>query len=166
MLRFLLLSSTLAALAVAQTEPKQSDARTLLELSGGAEALESVLNSSTLETQLRGTLNPAAAPPDRRAFLERFISEFSKEFTAEAIKRRTELFELVEKSYEKYYSSAEMRQLIEFYRTPLGKKLAATAPKITVDMMDAGRKWGENLGRDIGQRVGQRLQAEEAAKKP
>jgi len=37
--------------------------------------------------------------------------------------------------------------LIEFYQTPLGQKAIATLPKVTTEMQEQGRKWGEELGK-------------------
>jgi hypothetical protein len=119
-----------------------------------------------MESQLRSTLNPnAVADPTSRAKMERFITEFAKEFSAEAKVRREELIKMAEQSQERYYTPAEIKQLIAFYESPLGRKLSVNGPKAMLELSEMGRKWGENLGREIGQRVSARIDADDAAKK-
>ena len=44
--------------------------------------------------------------------------------------------------YEKYYTSDEINELINFYKTPLGKKTIEVMPGLTQDSMAVGREWG------------------------
>ncbi len=50
--------------------------------------------------------------------------------------------------YDKYFTDEEIKGLIKFYETPLGQKAISALPQLTVEMQEAGQKWGENLGRD------------------
>lgn len=45
-------------------------------------------------------------------------------------------------------SHEEISQLIAFYATPLGQKTLTIIPKLTLEMREAGRKWGAKLGQD------------------
>ncbi|MDP4267515.1 MAG: DUF2059 domain-containing protein [Bacteroidota bacterium] len=47
--------------------------------------------------------------------------------------------------YNKHLSLEDLQKLIEFYQTPIGKKLTAENPKIAQESMIAGQKWGEKL---------------------
>ena len=51
--------------------------------------------------------------------------------------------------YAKYYTRDEIRQLITFYESPLGKRLVEVTPKLTQETMAIGQRWGEQLGQDI-----------------
>jgi hypothetical protein len=51
--------------------------------------------------------------------------------------------------YSKYYTHDEIKRLIAFYETPLGKKAVEVTPLLTRETMELGRAWGERLGRDI-----------------
>ena len=42
--------------------------------------------------------------------------------------------------YARHYSVAELQELAAFYRTPLGRKVMATAPKLTAESMAAGQR--------------------------
>ena len=52
-------------------------------------------------------------------------------------------------AYDKYYSHDEIKQLLEFYGTPLGKRVIEITPMLTQDTMAIGQKWGEKLGQEI-----------------
>ena len=52
-------------------------------------------------------------------------------------------------AYNKYYTHDEIKQLIVFYESPLGKKLVEVTPFLTQETMAIGQKWGEKLGQDI-----------------
>jgi hypothetical protein len=51
--------------------------------------------------------------------------------------------------YNKYYTHDEIKQLIAFYESPLGRKLVEVTPLLTQDAMVIGQNWGEKLGQDI-----------------
>jgi len=51
--------------------------------------------------------------------------------------------------YSKYYTHDEIKQLITFYQSPLGRKMISVAPSIQQETMNIGQKWGEQLGHDI-----------------
>ncbi len=47
----------------------------------------------------------------------------------------------------RHYSVAEMRELAEFYRTPLGRRLLEVTPGLAAEAMRAGQAWGEAVAR-------------------
>ena len=52
-------------------------------------------------------------------------------------------------AYDKYYTHDEIKQLLAFYQSPLGKRMIEITPLLTQDTMAIGQKWGERLGQDI-----------------
>jgi uncharacterized protein len=52
-------------------------------------------------------------------------------------------------AYSKYYSHDEIKQLIKFYESPLGRKMVEVAPLLSQETMTIGRKYGEKLGQEI-----------------
>ena len=52
-------------------------------------------------------------------------------------------------AYDKHFSHDEIRQLINFYESPLGRRLVEATPLINQETMLIGQKWGEQLGHDI-----------------
>ena len=51
--------------------------------------------------------------------------------------------------YDKYYTHDDIKQLIKFYESPLGKKLVETSPLVMNESMAIGQKWGEKLAQVI-----------------
>jgi len=51
--------------------------------------------------------------------------------------------------YDKYYTHDEIKQLIKFYESPLGKRLVETNPLIMNESMAIGQRWGEKLAQVI-----------------
>ncbi len=60
-----------------------------------------------------------------------------------------ELAALLVPVYHKYLSIGELREIIAFYKTPAGKKLAEVTPQISSDAMVVGQQWGMQLGQRI-----------------
>ena len=52
-------------------------------------------------------------------------------------------------AYSKYYTHEEIKQLIAFYESPLGKRMVEITPLLAKDTMEIGQKWGEKLGQEI-----------------
>jgi hypothetical protein len=52
-------------------------------------------------------------------------------------------------AYNKYYTHDEIKQLIRFYESPLGKRMVEVTPLISQETMVIGQQWGEKLGQDI-----------------
>jgi hypothetical protein len=52
-------------------------------------------------------------------------------------------------AYNKYYTHDEIKQLINFYESPLGKRLIEITPLLAQETMVIGQEWGEKLGQEI-----------------
>jgi hypothetical protein len=64
---------------------------------------------------------------------------------------------LIAPIYDQHFTHAEIRQMISFYESPLGRKISATLPQIQQESLDVGQQWGERLGERLSRRVNQRL---------
>lgn len=62
--------------------------------------------------------------------------------------------------YHKYFTTAELKEIVAFYKTPTGKKLTTLLPKITQEGMLAGQQHGQSLGPVIRQRLMARFEKE------
>ena len=76
-----------------------------------------------------------------------FWQEFSQEINPE------ELVNLTVPIYDKYFTWDEIRQLINFYETPTGKKIISTLPAIMDEAMNAGQAWGRAISEKILKRL-------------
>jgi len=59
-----------------------------------------------------------------------------------------ELSAAIVEIYATTYSPDELRQLLAFYKSPLGQRLLQLAPRINELTIAAGQAWGRQVGRD------------------
>ena len=55
--------------------------------------------------------------------------------------------------YDKHFSHEDIRELIQFYESPIGKRFVEKTPSITQDSMAIGQEWGMRLGQKIMQEL-------------
>lgn len=81
---------------------------------------------------------------------DEFWNEMSAEFKGTSIDELTEMLVPV---YKKYLSEDELDEIIAFYNTPAGKKLASSNPQIMQESMSIGQAWGAKLGEKVMRKV-------------
>lgn len=124
--------ATSAPTSPAPDPEKQKAIRTLLELSGVIVVMEDTVN--TMIEQL-GVVNPDI-PAE---FLKRLKARFKAE----------ELVTRIIPVYDKHFTREEIKQIIAFYQSPAGRKLAASQRSIQRESGAIGEKYGEELGMQI-----------------
>lgn len=60
----------------------------------------------------------------------------------------------------KYFTHVEIKGLLAFYQTPLGKKAGSLAPVMGQEGLVIGQRWGESLGPIVAQRIKARFKQE------
>ncbi len=70
------------------------------------------------------------------------------------------LMEAVVPLYTKYFTGAEVKELIGFYSTDLGKRLVGAMPGLMQEGMQVGQRWGQSLAPASERRVKARLARE------
>lgn len=133
-------ASQQAAAATKIDPAKEADIRRLLDLVGTKDLL--VQSFGEMSKALKPVLTNSLPPGEYR---EKLIDLFLAKFTAK--ENLQQFVELAIPAYDKNFSHQEILSLIAFYQTPLGRKTISVLPKLTTDLQEEGRKWGENLGR-------------------
>jgi hypothetical protein len=126
---------------------KQRDIRKLLKITGaGQMGMDAIDQMLVLQRQA----NPEIP--------EQFWIEFRKEISANG------LTDLIIPSYEKYFTHEDIKDLIDFYESPVGRKMLENQPQLVAESKLAGQQWGS----DVAQRVMARLEKSqrEAASQP
>lgn len=137
-------SGSSAAAASSGIDPaKEADIRQLLEVTGAKSLMLQVM--STMEKNLKPALAGSLPPGDYRAKL---IDLFFEKFMARASVEMPKLVDAAIPVYDKYLSDEDIKGLIQFYKTPLGKKTLSVLPQITGEMQAQGEKLGERIGRE------------------
>jgi hypothetical protein len=119
---------------------KQADIRRLLELTGAAGMASQSMDG--LEKSIRSLMSDSLPPGDYR---DQLVDLFFQKFRSK--RDMTQLVDLVVPIYDKYYTDEEIKSLIQFYETPVARKMLAVLPKVLEESQAAGNKWGEELGR-------------------
>lgn len=120
---------------------KEADIRQLLDLT----------KASAMVTQLMGGMEQGIKPLMTSAlpageYREKLVDLFFVKFHSKI--ESSNFVDLVVPVYDKYYTREEIDGLIQFYKTPLGQKMVAIAPKLSADLQAEGRKWGQQMGSD------------------
>lgn len=122
-------ATTAPAVPVPVIEPqKRADLVKLMQVTGATR-----LGLQLFEQVLTSFKNVVPGSKDA------FWNEFRKEVSAD------ELTERLLPIYDRHLSPAEVKELIRFYESPLGKKVLAAMPAITSESMQVGQTWGMDL---------------------
>ena len=62
--------------------------------------------------------------------------------------------------YHRYFTAEEVKGMIAFYSTDLGRKAISAMPGLMSESMAIGQQWGQSLGPTIAERVRARLKKE------
>ena len=107
----------------------------MMNLSGALEV------SKTMVPQMVSMMKQAS-PGTADAFWDDFAAKWKTKFAD----RMVELYVPI---YQKYLTIDDLKDLIAFYETPIGKKLAEATPKMTVEGMQLGQKIGMEMATEL-----------------
>jgi hypothetical protein len=128
---------------------KQADIHKLMQLMGAKQLISQVMEQVLQQETASVEKSRPDIPPD---FWTHFQDDVRQEIHAE------ELQEMMVPIYEKHFTRLEIRQLIVFYQSPVGRKMTASLPAIQVEFMQVGEKWGALLGNRLDAIVAKHLQ--------
>jgi uncharacterized protein len=135
------------------TAEKRADIQQLLEMTGALSIGRQM--SAAVVQQMTQFLRKAR--PD---IPQRVLDVLPEEIDG-VIKENTGAFtDMIIPLYHKYYTGAEVKEMIRFYATPLGRKTVETLPALMNEGFELGQRWGQSLGPSIQARVQARLKKE------
>jgi uncharacterized protein len=88
--------------------------------------------------------------PAQRVANPRIPAEFWDRFLEQARARRGELEEGYVKLYDRNFTTVEIREMIAFYESPIGKRFIEVQPTLMREGMAMGQEWGTRIGADVG----------------
>ena len=140
-----------AARADEVTPEQDKDIRHLLEITG-ASNMSTELASGTSK-QLIDMLKAANVP-------ERAYDIVRREVKAVESTQKGWLMDQVVPVYARHFSAQEIKDLIAFYESPLGRKTVREMPQIMEDTFALGKAWNIRVAPEIDRRVTQALAKE------
>lgn len=63
--------------------------------------------------------------------------------------RVSELVDATARMYAQHFTEAELKQLLAFYQSPVGKKALVEEPKVLDELMAYAGTWGDNLSQEV-----------------
>jgi hypothetical protein len=128
--------------AAAPMDPaKEAAIRSLLELNGASDLIEdAALESDGQFSQRIETLMPDKNRAQKlsTALVEPYKTHFASD----------ELTNQLLHLYDKHFTAEEIKQLLQFYGSPIGQKFAAEMPKLTQEAQTAGMSLSQQAGRE------------------
>jgi hypothetical protein len=143
--------------AVAGEAPvaERSDVTELLRLSGATDIAKEL--TPFIARQFMLALQQSNRGLSSRAIL--VINQVVNQYLSDQA-RADELTSELAPIYEKIFSPAEIKELIAFYGSPVGRKLAASLPEITAQSAQVGQAWATKIMPGLRSEVLGRLRSE------
>src|SRR5579859_1027965 len=125
---------------------KEKEIRSLLELVGARDAIQDAANAA-IEQYHQKMLETSANSDRADKLAKAYQAEFQKKFDADAV--TTQLVGI----YDKHFTEDEIKDLLEFYGSPLGQKFAVEMPKIGREVQMTVRTASGQAARQAWQEV-------------
>jgi uncharacterized protein len=109
----------------------------------------------TLFPMIMQQLKPAIA--QGRPEVEKDYDATMPQLVAAANARVSEFVDAIATVYAAHFTAAELRQIGDFYKGPVGQKFLENMPKIMQDSMSVGQKFGASLAEDMRNRMSDEL---------
>ncbi len=138
------------------TAKKKAAIKEMLQVSGSAQMGELIGNATAQQMiQLYKKTKPDMDPRAFEIMTEEIKGVFHDEFIV-----KESFYPFVYPIFHKYYSLADLYELIGFYKSPIGRKLVSMTPIITQDSMKAGQEWAQGIFPSLGQKLQSRFKEE------
>jgi hypothetical protein len=119
---------------------KEKDIRRLLEVAGTKERMLTVIDG--MEKSIKPLMERSLPAGDYRdKLIDAFFAKFHSKLNLQ------QLLDLAVPLYDQNFSHEEIKGLIAFYESPLGRKTVSVTPEMMNEMMTRGQKLGEEVGR-------------------
>ncbi|MGA9198053.1 MAG: DUF2059 domain-containing protein, partial [Pseudolabrys sp.] len=81
--------------------------------------------------------------------LNKDLNEITTKMRADLTPRFGELTSEVAKLYASHFTEAELKELLAFYKTPVGMKLIVEQPKVGEEGLKFAQTWANNLSDEV-----------------
>ena len=141
---FMLALAGFAGVAAAQQPPSAAQvqiARDVVEASGASRSFDSIIPG-----MLQRSINVFVPQnPDLQTPIVESIRTIAPAFE----KRRTEIIDIIARVYATKFTEAELKELLAFYRSTIGKKFVAEQPAVLEESFRRTQEWSNKLADEI-----------------
>jgi hypothetical protein len=150
----LMRAGTLALLLVGLAGAASAQQPTAAQIQTAREIVVASGASRSFEPVVPGILQQAIAlfvqqNPD----LQQQLMESAQTIKPEFEKRLPEIIDIIARVYAGRFSDAELKEILAFYRSPVGKKYVATLPGILDESFRLTQVWGNRISEEIVTRM-------------
>jgi len=85
--------------------------------------------------------------------MSRDIDAAAAQMRNEMAARRTELSQVLVRVYTQFFTEAELKEAVAFYKSPLGKKLLVEEPKVAEASMKAADDWSQKFAAEVATKM-------------
>ena len=77
------------------------------------------------------------------------LNEIAANLERDYAPRVNELVDATARTYAEHFTDAELKEMLVFYQSPVGRKMVAQEPKILDDSMNYAGQWGDTLSEEV-----------------
>ena len=77
------------------------------------------------------------------------LNEIAANLERDYAPRANELVDATARTYAERFTEAELKEMLVFYQSPVGRKMVAQEPKILDDSMNYAGQWGDTLSEEV-----------------
>jgi hypothetical protein len=139
---------TSAASAQSKTPPTANQiklAHQIIEVSGAGHAFDNIVPSIFQQT--------FTAFIQQNPDLQKVLADTMNALKPEFDKRQPEAIELMARAYASHFTEAELKEILTFYGTPVGKKLVVELPKVLQESFIEAKAWGNKINDEVTTRL-------------
>ena len=128
---------------VAHIDPaKEADIRTLMDMVGARGVVQDAAAKNA--QQIRENLVATMPAGDRgQQFVDAFVTDYQKKFNPDEVTGQ------LVGIYDKHFTDDEIKGLLQFYGSPLGRKYADEVPKISAEIQAANHAVSTRVAKDV-----------------
>ncbi|HWP16652.1 MAG TPA: DUF2059 domain-containing protein [Xanthobacteraceae bacterium] len=130
--------------ALAQPAPSASaiaTARELVETKGGSAMFDPVIISVVEQTK--------AALLQTNPQLAKDLNDVASQLRTEFAAKRDELMAYAARQYADRFSEQELKDILVFYKSPLGKKMTNVEPQVLDQTFNYVQQWGQKVSEQV-----------------
>lgn len=141
------------AFAEELTDDKRADIEKLLVMTGAFD-IGKQMSEATVE-QMTKSLRQ-----NRPDIPEQVLNVLPEEVNAVIGENLDDFKALVIPLYHKHFTAEDIKGMIQFYSSPLGKKTIRVMPHLARESMQLGMQWGRSIAPEVNNRIKARLSQE------
>ena len=146
-------SALLFSMNVYSDEAKNADILKLIEASGGMASGEQMAGLFTNQMTQVLRASGTEIPPE-------VLNAMPQAIMAIISERMPELAKMIVPVYAKHFTHEEVSEMLAFYESDVGRKLAGKLPAIMSESSQLGQQWGMSIGPEIQRRIMEILKEE------